>query len=615
MTRPTVPALAALAVWACLWRGASVGLLGFAGAVLVIALCQFAVLGHLSALRRAHELRLFRREVWWRGLAGGHGGRLILALPVTLGSALCIALGLVADSRRLLAGAALIALVLPPVARWCAARVDPVIEPAQAGRFVIRPAILVAGALAWVLALALRAAPEGLAQAVAAQGRYGGSSAALGQLVDGWAIAAGLGEVIAGQGPAGLMIALGLDGAVWFGLATALALMLVPPAALPRIVAPEGPARPAHLALAAFLAVVLVATLLSLAAAVERRAQVVVAQATDVLGPPPLPGAAGVPPAAETRPTAPAPLPLPSDLRRAIEEERIGSLLCPPGTIAELDAFEARLAAIYADQHARLTRAVREGFDAMRANVPGFLDWYYSLRAEYLRTAHLLVGSGDSYLRGQVDGHLNAGTPFAAATAEIAAIAGARDMAAEFDGARRAILAQCRGDLPADGAVVTILAERPGDSLAVPLLADRIAFEARVTAAGFGGLAAGVGVAVLAKVGAKVALGSVFKAAAAALAKIAGSKALGLLGGAGIGAAVGGTGGSVVPGAGTGIGAVVGGVVGGVAVMLGVDFTLIKLEEEISREGFAAEILAAIDATEAEFLAAIGAAEGAIGEE
>lgn len=607
MIRLVLPVLAACAVWACLWRGAAVPLLGFAGAVLVIAACQFLVLGYLSALRRAHEVLLFRQGVWWRGLAGGHWGRLALTLAAALWSGLCIALALVAAPWRVLAGAALIALVLPLAARWCAARVVPAVVAGQAPRFIIRPAIAVAGLAALAASAALPAMPGGLAQAVAGQMRYAGTSALLGQVVDAWALASGAGQSLRALGPGGALVALVLDASLWFGLAAALALMLVPARALARIVAPDGPAGVMALVWTGFGAVVLPVTLLYAAASLEGRAQVVVAQATDALGPPPATGAGASLPAPDARPGLIALVPLPSDLRRAVEEERVGSLLCPPGTIAALDAFEARLSAVYAGRQARLEFAAAEGFAAMRANVPAFLDWYYSLGAEYLRTIHLLIGSGESYLQGQIDSHLNRGTPFAAATAEISAIAGARDMAGEFDAARRAILADCRGDLPADDALVTVIGERASDSVALPVLADRIGLEARLGLAGFGGLAAGVGVAVLAKIGAKVAVGSLFKAAAAALAKIAGSKALTLLGGAGIGAVAGGAGGSVVPGAGTGIGAVVGGIVGGAAVMLGVDFTLIKLEEEISRAGFEAEIVAAIDATEAEFMAAIGA--------
>jgi hypothetical protein len=45
--------------------------------------------------------------------------------------------------------------------------------------------------------------------------------------------------------------------------------------------------------------------------------------------------------------------------------------------------------------------------------------------------------------------------------------------------------------------------------------------------------------------------------------------------------------------------------VGGLVVGVGADFLLLKLEEELSRDAFQAEIVEAIDAAEAEFLAAL----------
>ena len=63
-------------------------------------------------------------------------------------------------------------------------------------------------------------------------------------------------------------------------------------------------------------------------------------------------------------------LPTPTDLRRAIEAERLGDLACPEGTIAGLQALDDGLRHVLSRQRAVLEGAAREGFGSMRANVP-----------------------------------------------------------------------------------------------------------------------------------------------------------------------------------------------------------------------------------------------------
>ena len=49
----------------------------------------------------------------------------------------------------------------------------------------------------------------------------------------------------------------------------------------------------------------------------------------------------------------------------------------------------------------------------MRANVEGYLDWYYSLPGEWTRLAHLLTGNIEEHLRSRLSEQLSAGEPFA----------------------------------------------------------------------------------------------------------------------------------------------------------------------------------------------------------
>ncbi len=88
-------------------------------------------------------------------------------------------------------------------------------------------------------------------------------------------------------------------------------------------------------------------------------------------------------------------------------------------------------------------------------------------------------------------------------------------------------------------------------------------------------------------------------------AKLAAGKLAGGAGGALGGALAGGAIGSVVPLVGTTLGAAIGGVVGALATGVTVEYLILKLEEQISRSAFQDQILSAINAAEADFLAGL----------
>jgi hypothetical protein len=241
----------------------------------------------------------------------------------------------------------------------------------------------------------------------------------------------------------------------------------------------------------------------------------------------------------------------------------------------------------------------------MRANVPAYLDAYYGLAAEYARVGSLLIGDYEAYVQEQLRTHLELGQPFAAFEAELAAVeAGIAAELAAFRSEVTAVLAEnevasLEGIAPEIVAVSTT-----ADLLAALEFDEIITFPTRFKAS----IAAGavtVGAVVATKAITKLAAKETIHLAAMALAKLAGGKlaagGAGALGGAFIGGAIG----SLVPGAGTAAGAFIGGAVGGLVVGVGADFLLLKLEEELSRDAFQAEILEAIDAAEAEFLAAL----------
>lgn len=273
-----------------------------------------------------------------------------------------------------------------------------------------------------------------------------------------------------------------------------------------------------------------------------------------------------------------------------------------PGTIEILDKLRTDTVKGLGVDRAALAQAANAGFDAMARNVDVFLDAYYSLPAEYLRLASLLLGEAglEQRLIDDLTGHLMAGAPFAAYDAQLGkALESADRVQAIYSDAVERVLDRAALDLPPDArAKVVATATRDALALPAPVVALTTSGERGAAGAAGGGLVAAL---VVKKVAAKGTL----KLAAKAVAKVAASKGAGYSGGAGAGAVAGAAIGSAVPVVGTAVGAVVGGVIGGAAVGVGVDYLMLKLEEAWSRDAFRQEILDAIEAQRAAFLASL----------
>jgi hypothetical protein len=487
----------------------------------------------------------------------------------------------------------------------------------------LRPVLLLAPPIAAGLLTAAWMVVEGfavlgdgtLAARVAAEPRYEGSSALLAWAVDAmavlngaraWGLAWAEGEV----GPLAALWQLGgAYGQFWL-LATAFAGGLLPRGEARRILRPSATDEPAPVgapraALAGFLAAILATALLPLLAeadawATARQHPTALAEAPGLA----LPGGPDTGPRPATAADAPlatrAPLlPTPSALRRVVEAERIGDLACPEGTIAGIEALDLSLRDLLAERRDSVEAAARGGFDAVRAQVPTFLDGYYSLTAEYVRAFHLVAGEADAFLQNQLAEALDveaAFVPFRAAVASLSAPLPPGTLAA-----RDRLLQDC-GFLPQDGEVLKVTATRPESLLALLPDAETIGFRTRLAASGIGTLGGGIAGAVAGKIIAKLLAKEAFGLAAEAVAKLAVAKAAGGLGGAAAGAGAGALAGSVVPGLGTTVGAAIGGVLGGFAVGVATDYALIRVEELVSRDEFEAEIRRAIDEAEAELL-------------
>jgi hypothetical protein len=250
------------------------------------------------------------------------------------------------------------------------------------------------------------------------------------------------------------------------------------------------------------------------------------------------------------------------------------------GVVRQLDELQLQLAA-----------SLATAFDRMEANVDPFLDWYYQLSAEYLRTLNLMRGQLQGYVGSKLEAHLQQGDPFGEFKRLLSeAMSLHEELQARFATESAALLARHKLALP-DGTPLRIVQEVSlSNAVELPSPDETISF----------GMRAGTGVittAVVTKVMAKLYAKGVLKLASQPLAKAALTRAAAVGGGMAGGAAIG----SVVPIVGTAAGAVIGAGVGLLAG-IGMDYGLLKLEEALGRDEFRAQLLEAIGEVRAELL-------------
>jgi hypothetical protein len=612
-----------LALWlGALWA-AGPGPVDLWQAVALALLVAAAVAGaemYLSSVRSAHALGLLVQPGPVHRALEGHWLRVLLSLvpaaAAGVGVAAAVAVGGPAALAWVSAGAVVAALAAEAL-WWGLRNYRPFVRRARAMAFA---AVLTA--VAFVVLSELVAGPglSGLEE----QPSYAGSSA-----VVAWAVE------VAAYRAYGLAQALeALPDAVASALRMALAcgyffLVAVAGTGATLLAAPEGrrvlrvsadtvppPAGGGTVLVAAMLATVTTLLVLQLAGSVEARLALAPVPQVDVDPAAAAPATTGPvmtgPVAPEAAPAVPGDAAAPgrspqqqrmawAEMRRKVERDGIGALVCEVGSVAVLKEAEARATAALAAARSGLADELHAAFDAARARVPGYLDWYYSLTGEYLRTFGVLSGDGVAYLRGQTSARL---TPAAGQGLE-RHLQEMRLASETFRAERARVLAGCARYLPDDGAEVVFVARMASDGVPAALAAmDLTDATAERLGLRLGGSAAA---GVLGGMVAAKAVGTASgKLAAKALVTFAGKKATSVGAGMLAGGAAGGAGGSAVPGVGTTLGALVGGIVGGAAIWVGVDFLALKLEEEIGREAFEADLLAAIDAAEASLLAEFG---------
>ena len=311
---------------------------------------------------------------------------------------------------------------------------------------------------------------------------------------------------------------------------------------------------------------------------------------------------------------------------------------------ALMEEMTVKSAALSEDARNDLIPRVNAVFDARVANVDSYLDWYYSLGADYERLGNLITGTIESFVADQLTSSLEAGVDDSEYLSTLQSyVDQAAALKAEYEeGLANSELVGIPEWLLTSTEAIT------ADFLSGPieptqrLLDAGERFGISATVGGAGGIAAGVatskavgGAAEKAatksaeKAAASVAGDAAEKAAgkqAAKTAEKAASKSIGskivekatskaffkaivsrigsMIGSRGVGAAVGGAAGTLVgPGVGTAVG-----IAAGAAIGVGVDYGLLMLDEAQNRESYKAEIIESIEEERAEVLAQIEAA-------
>lgn len=292
--------------------------------------------------------------------------------------------------------------------------------------------------------------------------------------------------------------------------------------------------------------------------------------------------------------------------RVELEVERIDDILVEPGTLEEIEQARQEILLQRVAMNARLETAIDTGFDRMIENVDVYLDWYYSLPAEYARIGSVLLGDPEVYLAEKLQEKLDTGDPFARAREEFeSALALDAAAAEEFDRQVNDILARNRVEPRRVDRNVHVVREATRTDLAFDPSGVLDSVETRIGIGAGGGAVAGVvGGVIGAKVASKAVANGAIKIGAKALLK-AGTGQIAGKAGIGAGAAIGAAAGSVVPGLGTAVGAVVGGVVAGLATGAAIDYGTLKLSEHFGEEEHRAALVDSIEESRRETLAAL----------
>ncbi|MEN2430138.1 hypothetical protein [Comamonas sp. F1-6] len=270
----------------------------------------------------------------------------------------------------------------------------------------------------------------------------------------------------------------------------------------------------------------------------------------------------------------------PLALKRLPECERIGQQLYRLGT---LDATRQQVLQLLGRAQAgqALCQSIPEMNQQLDAAVERYLDWYFSLGAEWGRILSLLTGDVSQFLQNKLSETLGA-TPGLEGWVQTLQKQALTSGAALAEGQQRIEQTLARHHLALSPEQCLVRAE-VASLPALELLGDA---RQRLTASALVGTGGG---AFAAAVAGKAMAKASMKAASKVLAKAAAKQGLGKAGAAVAGAAVG----SVVPGVGTAVGAVAG-AVAGVVLGVGIDWAALYAEELLTRDAMRADLRAAL---------------------
>ena len=284
--------------------------------------------------------------------------------------------------------------------------------------------------------------------------------------------------------------------------------------------------------------------------------------------------------------------------------ERIGDQYFSVGSIDEVSRLSSSKLESYKDLMVPIEDSLALGFSFMRTNVDVYLDWYYSLPAEWGRVASLLAGNIDSYLQTKLTETLESGEPFKVFEQHLSeAISLEADLLEDYRQNASELLDSRRVDVSPGEEVIVVASVDREALLAFPIHSGLTTVEQRLaTAAATTGVSGVVAAFATRQIILRASSSGVIRSAGVALGRLAVIRA-GSTGTGGVfGAVIGGTFGSVVPVLGTVAGAAIGGAIGGLAMGVGAEYLMVKLEEVLKREEHHEQLIAAIDAVEAELL-------------
>ena len=275
----------------------------------------------------------------------------------------------------------------------------------------------------------------------------------------------------------------------------------------------------------------------------------------------------------------------PFALQRLPECERIGGALYKLNTIKQLEMVMAEMGQqMTGQENAACTSLAGIGAGAEKG-VDKYLDWYFSLGAEWARTFSLLTGSVDELLEAKFQ-ELVLSDPNIKLQLE-----GVKDHFDRFSALGATGKAKADELLAMQRLTLTDPQCKVVQELAMnPWTLKFDGFAARLAAGSAAGLlGGGIAATIASKAMAKAGMKSAAKVLAKAVAKKSAAKVASGAAGAAIGTAV-------LPGVGTVVGGAVG-VVVGLGVGAAVDMAVLAAEEKLTRDNMKAELLSAFTET------------------